>query len=192
MASGAKAKSRPVIVWPKLLGWLFGGDGVREDISTSVYFGAAPLDAWDRILFYEEVPGRAPLPLRWFMPCPVRTDGDKSSVGSRVRCVYDRGYLIKRITMVDPPRRIRFEVTEQHLGIEGCVVALGGSYEIEPSGEGSLFTLTTRYRALLHPRGLWRPLERLVAGQLHTHVLKGMGAAASHATEEAVCAGRLN
>jgi hypothetical protein len=154
-----------------------------------MYFGASPEEAWERILFYEEVPGRAPFPLRWFMPSPVRTEGEKGSVGSRVRCVYSRGYLIKRITMVNRPRRIRFEVMEQFLGIEGCVVALGGSYEIEPSGEGSEFTLTTRYLARLRPRALWRPLERLVAGQLHKHVLKGMGAAASQPAEVAACAG---
>jgi hypothetical protein len=155
-----------------------------------MYFGATPEEAWNRILFYEEVPGRAPFPLRAFMPSPVRTEGQKASVGSRVRCIYNRGYLIKRITMLDPPRRIRFEVTEQLLGIERCVVALGGSYEIEPSGEGSEFTLTTRYQAHLHPRALWRPLERLVAGQLHTHVLKGMGATAGNASEVAACAER--
>jgi len=185
MASGQKAKSGVVSVWPKLLGWLFGGEGVREEVATRVYFGASPEVAWDRILFYEEVPGRAPFPLRAFMPSPVHTEGAKDSVGSRVRCVYNRGYLIKRITMVNRPRRIRFEVTEQRLGIEGCVVALGGSYEIEPSGEGSEFTLTTRYMAHLHPRALWRPLEQLVAGQLHRHVLKGMGAAVMQ-TPEAV------
>jgi hypothetical protein len=192
MTSGEKAGSKTVIVWPKLLGWLFGGEGVREEVATRVYFGATPEAAWNEIIFYEEAPGRAPFPLRTFMPCPVRTDGAKASVGARVRCVYDRGYLIKRITMVAAPCLIRFEVTEQHLGIEGCVVALGGSYEIEPSGEGSEFLLTTRYMAYLHPRSLWRPLEQLVAGQLHKHVLKGMGAAMSQSPEAVACVERLH
>lgn len=34
--------------------------------------------------------------------------------------------------------------------------------------------LTTNYSAYLHPRWLWRPLEKLVTAQLHHHVLRGM------------------
>jgi len=91
---------------------------------------------------------------------------------------------VKRITAVEPPRLMQFEVVEQCLGIEGCVIALGGSYQIHPNGYGSDIMLTTKYRAFLHPRRLWRPLEKLVTTQLHKHVLNGMRGSSSANSRE--------
>ncbi|MGD0797479.1 MAG: hypothetical protein ABR910_07120 [Acidobacteriaceae bacterium] len=162
---------------PGLLSRLFAGSERPGEVSTRVRLDVTPEDAWREIIFYEEVPGRPPLPLRWLMPAPVRTEGAKSAVGAEVRCIYDCGYLVKSITVFDPPCLIRFDVSEQHLGIEDCAIAEGGSYELYHSGDATELVLTTRYRSFLHPRWLWRPLERLVAHQLHSHVLRGMSAA---------------
>ncbi len=160
--------------WHRVLSWLFAREAVNETVETCLHFEVSPATVWNLIMFYEEVPGRPPFPLRVFMPCPVRTDGSKTSIGATVRCIYDGGDMVKRITDIKPPSLIEFEVTDQDLGIEGCVVARGGSYAIFPSGDGTNIVLTTRYSAYLHPRLLWRPLEKLVTGQLHRHVLNGM------------------
>jgi hypothetical protein len=37
--------------------------------------------------------------------------------------------------------------------------------------------LITNYFAVLHPRFLWRPLEELLVGQLHNHILDGVRSA---------------
>ncbi len=108
------------------------------------------------------------------MPFPVRTDGAKAHVGDEVLCVYTSGDLIKRMTVIEAPNLVRFEVLEQRLGIEGCAVAQGGSYEIEAHAGGSEVVLTTRYLGYLKPRWLWRRLERQITHQLHRHVLRGM------------------
>jgi hypothetical protein len=162
---------------PALLSHLFARNPVAEKVSTRVHFASRPEAIWNEIIFYEEVPGHAPLPLRWFMPAPVRTVGAKSTIGAKVRCIYQSGHLVKRITVLDSPCLLRFQVVEQHLGIEGCAIAKGGSYEIYHSGDETDIVLTTRYHAFLHPRWLWRPFERLIAHQLHRHVLNGMRAA---------------
>ncbi|HTV05926.1 MAG TPA: hypothetical protein VME86_11210, partial [Acidobacteriaceae bacterium] len=100
--------------------------------------------------------------------------GDKSRTGALVRCIYDGGDLVKRIVALEPPYRMVFDVLEQRLGIEGCVVAQKGSYEIDSNGEGSDVILTTQYWAFLHPRWLWRSIEHVVASQLHLHILNAM------------------
>lgn len=129
---------------------------------------------WNRILFYEEVPERPPLLLRTLLPAPVRTEGGKTRVGATIRCTYRGGDLLKRITVFDPPHRVEFEVIEQALGVESCVLALGGSYTIVPCGNGIDVALCTHYRAYLHPRHLWRRLESLLVHQLHRHILSGI------------------
>ena len=128
-------------------------------------------------MFYEDVRGKPPLLLRCFLPCPVRTEGAKGAVGAKVRCIYSRGHLIKRISVLAPPYLLRFEIVEQHLGIEGSIVVAGGSYELYHSGDETDLTMTTRYLALLRPRWLWRPLERLIARQLHKFIVRGIRAA---------------
>jgi len=156
------------------------GVPATEVAGTQVHIAASPDSVWNRILFYEDVPKRAPLLLGALLPRPIRTQGDKNGVGSRVQCVYEGGRsLAKRITAVEPPSTLQFEVTEQSLGIEDCLVATGGSYQIEACGFSSHVTLTTTYRAFLHPRWLWRRVEAALMSQLHTHILRGLLVATS-------------
>jgi hypothetical protein len=130
---------------------------------------------WNHIMLYEEVPGQPPFLLRALLPHPVRTEGDKTRVGAMVRCAYREGHLVKRIASVEPPHFLQFEVIEQRLGIEGCTLTLGGSYQIHPCHDAADVLLTTNYLAYLRPRFLWRPLEALLVGQLHNHILDGVG-----------------
>jgi hypothetical protein len=163
------------VLW--LLGRLFPPGRVIDTVTTRAAFAAPPDEVWQTMMFYEEVPHRPPLLLRMFLPTPVKTQGSDKQVGTRVECTYSRGGLVKRITVLERPRLVRFEVLEQHLGVERCLTTVEGSYEFRADGQGTEVALTTRYRGHLRPRWLWRPLERLLAHQLHRHILAGMGAA---------------
>ncbi len=160
-----------------LVGRLFPRNPATEAVATSVHFHASPETVWQGMLSYEEVPVRPPFLLRVLLPNPVRTEGDKTSVGADVQCRYKGGDMVKRITVVEPPHLMQFEVTQQHLGIEGCVTTLGGSYELRScGGDQTEVVLTTNYRGHLRPRYFWRPLERFLAHALHRHILDGMRA----------------
>jgi hypothetical protein len=128
-------------------------------------------------MFYEEVPGRPRLLLRLLLPVPLGTSKSGLSPGVTVQCTYSGGrHLTKRIIAVEAPSIVRFEVLEQHLGIEHCLTTVGGSYHIRPAEAGAEVGLTTAYRGHLRPRWLWRTLERRLAHALHEHILRGMGA----------------
>jgi hypothetical protein len=161
------------------VGLLFPRNARSEAVETALYLNAPPEEVWQGILLYEEVPRRPLWFLRIFLPRPIRTDGEKTRVGAIVRCTYDGGHLLKRITAVEPARLVRFDVLEQRLGIEDCVSMSQGSYEIRATGDGSEVVLTTHYRSRLRPRRLWRPLERCLAHRLHRHILDGMHATLS-------------
>jgi hypothetical protein len=166
--------------WFRLVGRLFSGNEAKEAVATKLYFDASPETVWQRMLLYEDVPARPPFLLRALFPFPVRTEGDKTRVGAMIQCTYHRGDLVKRITVVEPPHRLEFEVVHQRLGIEGCVITVGGSYDIRSRNGRTAVVLTTNYLGHLRPRQLWRPVERLLARQLHHHILDGMGAALPH------------
>ena len=101
----------------RLVRSLFARKPTEDSVATKVHFDASPEAVWNRLIFFEEVPGRPPFILRLLLPHPVRSEGDKSDVGAAVQCTYKGGDLVKRITEVEPPFRLRFEVVEQRLGI---------------------------------------------------------------------------
>ena len=160
--------------WLRLVSGLFARTGVQGAVTTRIRLNASPGTVWDHIMFYEEVPGRPSLLLRALLPYPVQTHGDKTRVGTTVRCEYKGGNLVKRITAVDSPYQLRFDVIEQQLGIEACVRAVGGSYDISACGDASDVVLTTMYYSFLRPRSLWRPFEAFVLTRLHSHILQGL------------------
>jgi hypothetical protein len=160
--------------WMRLVAWLFSGRPATESVATSLFFQASSETVWQRMLSYEEVSRRPPFILRALLPLPLRTEGDKTSPGADIRCLYGGGDLTKRITVVDPPHLLEFEVIKQRLGIESCITALGGSYRIRSSGGQAEIVLTTNYRGFLQPRYVWRSLERLLAHRFHRHILEGM------------------
>ena len=159
------------------VGLLFPHNPRGEAVETALHLNATPEEVWQGILFYEEVPRRPLWFLRIFLPRPIRTDGQKMRLGAIVRCTYDGGHLLKRITAVERARLVRFDVLEQRLGVEDCVSMRQGSYEIRAAEAGSEVLLTTRYHSHLRPRWLWRPLERCLAHRVHRHILDGMRAA---------------
>ncbi len=165
-----------------VVSWLFARKGMKEVVATRLRFNCSPEEVWDHMMFYEEVPGRPAFPLRALLPYPVRSEGDKSRVGATVRCAYTGGDLAKRITAIEPPHLLRFEVIEQRLGIEGCLLTLGGSYQIYAVGDASDLVLITNYQAYLRPRSFWRPLEALLVSQLHSTSSAVSGAAGPSST----------
>jgi hypothetical protein len=147
----------------------------REDVAATCMTFPVPADElWSSLLTYEEVKLSPPWWMTLLLPRPIGTKGDKTRPGATLPCHYENGYLTKRILQVHPPRRLEFEVVTQDLGIEDCVRAHIGSYEIRPRGSGSELELVTRYYAKLHPRWLWRPFEQWLAHRFHRHLLGAM------------------
>lgn len=164
---------------------LFGGAGVQETVTTTVRLDADPGTVWNQLVFYEEVPGAPAWLLRALLPRPLGTEGDKRRIGAIVRCAYSGGNLAKRITAVEAPRLLRFEVLEQRLGIERCILTRGGSYHIHGCGEATDVALVTNYEAFLRPRSVWKRVEAVLVNRLHRHILSGLRAGIVH--DHAIC-----
>jgi hypothetical protein len=145
------------------------------EVQTSLTFRASPREAWDSIVFYEQVEHEPPWLLTLALPRPVRAVGSKAAVGDRERCIYQKGYLVKEITRREELRILAFQVIEQHLHFEHDVTLLSGSFALELLDDGQTrVVLTTRYVRHLRPAWFWEPMERTIVHELHGHVLEGM------------------
>ena len=115
------------------IGSVFPRNAALDDVVTRASIAALPEEVWRRIIFYEEIPQRPRLLLR----CCCRSRCARRNPA----CAWVRWWnaamatagLVKRITVVDPPTLVRFDVLEQHLGIEPCVTTVEGAYEIRRS-----------------------------------------------------------
>jgi hypothetical protein len=144
-------------------------------VVTSMIFRAAPTEVWERLMFYEQIDQRPPLHLRLLLPTPIETAGRKSEIGDEARCLYEGGYLVKRVTQVDPGRCYAFEVAEQALVVGGGMTLSGGEYLINELARGRAeVRIVTRYASHRRPRWLWRPIEQAVCHSFHRHILRAM------------------
>jgi hypothetical protein len=144
-------------------------------VLTTMRFGASAERVWQGLMFYEQLGGRPPLHLRLLLPVPLGTQGKKEHVGDEVRCLYEGGHLIKRITEIEPLRRYAFEITEQELAVRGGVKLRGGEYRLREIQPGrSEITVTTRFVSRRWPRWLWRPIEAAVCHAFHRYILQAM------------------
>ncbi|MGH7145070.1 MAG: SRPBCC family protein [Planctomycetota bacterium] len=153
-------------------------DPKANSVSTRMRFPAGIEAVWAGLMFYEQIEERPPWFLRLLLPVPIRTEGRKSEVGDEARCLYETGWLLKRVTGVErsePARRYEFVVAEQHLAIGGGLRLQGGSYVLEAAGPGATtVTLTTNYLGPRLPRWAWRPIETQVCHVFHRHLLRAM------------------
>jgi hypothetical protein len=144
-------------------------------VQTGLTVDATPQEAWNAILFYEDVQHAPPWLLHLALPKPIRSEGNKERPGEVVRCFYNCGTICKRISRVERPRRLSFDVVQAIMRSENYAELKDGSFEIEPLGpRQSRITLTTRYERKLKPAWIWEPIERKVIHTLHGHVLEGM------------------
>jgi hypothetical protein len=154
-----------------------GGSNARAQTSilTRMAFSAPPDRVWSGLMFYEQIDERPPLHLRLLLPVPIGTEKANPVVGTRVRCSYEGGHLVKRITEIDPRRHYGFDVVEQTLAIGGCLTLSGGGYSLrELPGGHTEVAVTTRYTGGRRPGWFWKPIEAAVCHLFHHHLLAAM------------------
>jgi len=144
-------------------------------VETRMVFPGTPEQVWNTIMFYEQLERKPPLHLRLLLPVPIETIGRKSEPGDEARCIYKGGYLIKRVTAIEPGVRYTFEIAEQALSVGGSLKLSGGSYTIrELAPNKTEVALVTRYTSEKWPRWLWKPMEAAVCHSFHRHILREM------------------
>jgi ribosomal protein L37E len=144
-------------------------------IKTGLTIDSTPEEAWNAIMFYEDVEHAPPWLLHLALPQPIRSEGSKQKEGEIVTCFYNCGEIKKRISKVDAPRKLAFDVVGIQMRSENYARLKDGSFEIEPLGDKQCrITLTTRFERKLQPAFFWEPIEHKVIHTLHGHVLEGM------------------
>ncbi|VAX40207.1 hypothetical protein MNBD_PLANCTO02-1022, partial [hydrothermal vent metagenome] len=154
---------------------LFDSPDELHSVSTNLTFHATATEAWESMMFYEEVNVEPPWLLKLALPRPVKAEGKMGQVGEVRRCLYENGHISKRITKRVERKELAFTVIEQKLHFEKDVTLKDGRFLLHQINEKETqVILTTRYVRHLRPAWLWKPIEEKVVHTLHQHVLEGM------------------
>ena len=156
-----------------------GESTVAEALPTSVVtrmtFAASPTQVWQGLVFYEDIQEPPPLHLRLLLPVPIGTEGRISKVGGAVKCLYEGGYLLKRVTRIERGKLYEFQVAEQALSVGRGMRLSGGRYSLRELADGRTeVALETQYVSTRWPRWFWKPLEGLVCRSFHRCLLSSM------------------
>jgi hypothetical protein len=144
-------------------------------VVTCMKFDASVETVWERLRFYEQIEKRPPLVLRLLLPIPIRTQGRQLEAGNEIKCVYQDGYLVKRVTRITPGWNYSFEVVEQNLPLRRGIKLSGGSYTLRKlPGGATEVALETRYASPNRPRWFCRWIEAMVCHLFHRHILTAM------------------
>lgn len=146
-----------------------------DRVVTKLRFKCSPEQAWQNLMFYEQIERRPPLHLLALLPKPIRTEGRKSEVGDVATCLYEGGHLLKKVTEIQEARYYGFDVIEQTLAFGGGMKLSHGAYTLTPLADGGTdVSVETNYTSSRRPRSLWRPIEALVAHSFHRFILREM------------------
>ena len=69
-------------------------------VTTERTVSVSAADAFDALMFYEEVRHPPPLILRVGLARPLRTTGSSRTVGDVKNCIYNKGHITKRVTSI--------------------------------------------------------------------------------------------
>lgn len=141
-------------------------------VVTHTQVAATPARVWDSLMFYEGIEGMPPLLLRLLLPRPIRTQGEKSTVGDLATCLYHGGHLLKQVTHIERQRLYEFCVVEQRLAVGRTIRLSGGSYALCEISPGRVeLSIMTRYTSRNRPRLMARPMENAVCHLFHRYLL---------------------
>jgi hypothetical protein len=146
-----------------------------KSVTTIIEMEQTPEEVFSGMHFYEGSKLNPPTILSIHLPKPLRTEGSLFTAGSEVKCVYNKGYLVKHIVDVETNKRIYFKVVEQ-VNIENRSIDLvSGEIVLEETqNHQTLLKMTTSYRPKLSARLLWSPIEETIVHALHQHIANGV------------------
>src|SRR5215472_1665696 len=143
-----------------------------ETVSTNIWVPDSPQRTWLEIQSIDSIHAAKPWLMYIGLPFPQRCTLEKTSVGARRTCYFDKGYIEETVVEWDPPHFMRLQIDRTHMPGRHWLGFESASYLLEPEGKGTRLTRITVISSHLYPAWYWRPLERLGVKSEHQYLLQ--------------------
>lgn len=142
-----------------------------ETISSSVWVPQSLESTWADIQSIDSIHASKPWLMYVGLPIPQRCTLEKSALGARRTCYFDKGYIEETVTEWNPPRSMGLRIDRTHMPGRHWLGFENAAYQLEPEGNGTRLTRTTIISSHLYPAWYWRPLERMGVQSEHKYIL---------------------
>jgi len=186
--SGTAYGFAPLVLAPLLMAldaWS-GAEPPLRVVTTEIVVDASAEEVWRHVIAFPPLPDPADDWLfRAGIAAPLRATIDGEGVGAVRHCVFTTGAFVEPIDVWDPPRVLRFQVTDQpepmrewspytihppHLA--GFLVSRQGEFRLEAFGpDRTLLRGTTWYVNRMAPAAYWGLWSDAILHRIHRRVL---------------------
>lgn len=159
---------------------------LERAVSTEIVVEAPPERVWQTVIAFPSLTEPKELLFRLGAAYPVAAEIHGEGVGAVRHCIFNTGTFVEPIEVWDPPRCLRFAVTDQpavmrelspwdihppHL--HGYLVCRQGEFRLEALGDGKTRLVgTTWYSNAMWPQAYWGLWSDYCIHAIHYRVLK--------------------
>lgn len=179
--------SRPRVVGALLIFvlplFLMGADSIEkpsrrtprtETFTNVLVIDAPPQAVWNSIKTMDRVNAHKGFLMRIGLPVPVSCSVDKEEVGGTRTCYFESGFIEEKITVWDPPRLMKLEVTEWDVPGRPWLSFQNAAYAIHEEGGHTVMTRTTTIQSRLLPAWYWRQFEKIGVETEHEYLFEAV------------------
>jgi hypothetical protein len=143
-----------------------------ETVSTSVWVPDSPDHTWSKIQSIDSIHSNKPWLMYVGLPVPQRCTLEKTALGARRTCYFNKGYIEETVTEWNPPRSMGLRIDRTHMPGRHWMGFENARYRLDQEGKGTRLTRTTVISSHLYPAWYWRPLERWGVASEHKYILE--------------------
>jgi len=186
---------------PASLAWDMNAGMPLFEVRSAIEINAPPETVWQNVVSFSELPEPQEWYFRTGLAYPRRAHIEGSGPGAIRYCEFSTGPFVEPIETWDPPRLLRFSVTENPAPMEewspygkvtprhlhGYLVSEKGQFRLTRlPGNRTLLEGTTWYRHGLRPAQYWRLWSDAIIHRIHLRVLNHIQALSEGTREAAV------
>jgi len=148
----------------------------REVVSDSILLAASPDRVWANIQSIDSLHVSKPFLMHIGLPIPERCTLERTGVGAKRICYFDKGSIEETVIDWDPPHKMRFTIDRTNMPGRHWLGFEDAEYTLEPEGNLTKLTRTTTITSHLYPVWYWRYFERLGVTSEHQYILQNAAA----------------
>jgi hypothetical protein len=133
---------------------------------------ASPEAAWNQLKSIDRVNGTKGFLMKIGLPVPVSCSMEGEGVGARRTCYFEEGHIEERVTEWNPPKSMKFEITNFDVPGRPWLSFKDASYDIVQENGKTVIIRNTTIISRLAPVVYWRPLETIGVETEHEYLFE--------------------
>ena len=133
----------------------------KQMVEDRLVVDASPERAWEQLKNIDKVTSKKGLLMTIGLPVPVRCTMEGEGVGAKRTCYFEKGHIEERVTEWNPPKSMKFEITDFDVPGRPWLSFKDASYDLVRENGKTLIIRKTTILSRLSPVFYWQPLERM-------------------------------